>query len=139
MFHIDYRVKGEDVNDHMAMESHSYFSYSTRHVYNFLFQLGYSRQRLNKLSIMPLEQKSYFELIRPLMFGNHFNIMLHVKTYDPYIGSFELKNSFFNSSNELCAIITSETILDCPKGHEVLTHVTKKIINYGLDPIGMAC
>ena len=139
MFHIDYRVKGEDVNDHMAMESRAYHSYSTRHIYNFLFQLGYSRQRLNKLRIIPQEQKSHFELIKPLMFGNSFSIILHVKTYDPYIGSFELKNSFFNSNKELCAIITSETTLNSLQGHEISSPVTQKIINYGLDPIGMAC
>ena len=122
MFSFDYKVLGSDVGDCMIMESHAYFSYSLRHMYNFLFTLGYSKQKLNRQNIRFQEQKSHFEQFKPLMFGNHFNLELDVKGHNPQEGFLDIKNCFYNTKDELCAIINAEIIFDAPKmaRHNVL-------------------
>lgn len=126
MFHMDYQVKGEDVNDHMTMEGHAYFSYSLRHIYNFLFQLGYSRQKLNRLKIHLQEQKSHFEMYKPLMFGNNFKIFLSIGESNNN-ATFEVKNRFLNSKNELCAVIVSENTLSGGLYNETMAGIRKSV------------
>lgn len=133
MFHMDYQVKGEDVNDYMTMEGHAYFSYSLRHIYNFLFQLGYSRQKLNRLKIHLQEQKSHFEMYKPLMFGNNFKIFLSIGESNDNARLFEVKNRFLNSKNELCAVITSENVLNETKRDGTSYNLSKKILAHFLE------
>lgn len=105
---IEYRVSGEDVNDHMVMESHAYYTYSLRHIFNFLYNLGFSKQKLNKMKVHIYERKSNIEIFRPLMFGNNFKIDIEIRRLDHSTGFFIIKYNYLNSDNKLSATIKSE-------------------------------
>lgn len=108
MFKRTYQVKGEDVNDFMVMQHFAYLLYASRIVQVFLFEEGYSRQRLNNLKIGLEECGEELIHYKQLMFGQTF---LAVLEFTPGTNS-KLKVRanirFFNARNELCAEVFTE-------------------------------
>lgn len=51
MFQRKYQVKGEDVNDVMLMQNHAYVKYGSKIIEIFLLDIGYSKQKLQKLNV----------------------------------------------------------------------------------------
>ncbi|MBP1221844.1 hypothetical protein [Flavobacterium sp. 1355] len=101
----NYVVTGEDVNDFMVMENASYISYTVRLLYHFLFQNGFSKEKLNILNLDLQEGNHVFVCHKDLMFTEHFFIELkHCYIAD----KISIKSSFFNSKNECCAEVTKE-------------------------------
>ena len=109
---IEYIVSGEDVDGHMVMEPHTYLSYAQRHTYNFHNDLGFSRQKLNKMKLHLDQYKSTVEIFKPLMFGNRFQIDLRIRRLDYGTGSFEIEYSYFNQNDERCALMRSENRME---------------------------
>lgn len=101
----NYVVAGEDVNDYMVMENTAYISYTLRLLYHFLFNNGFSKEKLNALHLGL--QEGHHELIcyKNLMFTEPFFVeMKHCYIND----TIKIKSSFFNSKNECCAEVTKE-------------------------------
>lgn len=100
MIRKNYVVNGEDVDDCMVMEDASYLSYALRLLHYFLFEKGYSKEKLNRLKL-DLKAGDYgLVSYKKLMFTEQFSVemnycykkeMLNVKSY------------YFNSQNFLCA------------------------------------
>ena len=104
MFRKTYKVKGEDVNDFMVMQHFAYLSYASNVLHTFLFEKGYSRQKLNTLKIGLQESSEELIHYKHLMFGQAFfvDLELYLKADD---GKISIKNSFFNQRNELCTVV----------------------------------
>ena len=113
----NYVVAGEDVNDVMIMENDAYISYTVRLLYSFLFDNGFSKQKLNALHLGL--QLGNHELIcyKNLMFTEHFFIKIENYWIDDKI---KIKSCFFNSKNECCAEVTKEL--------EWFDHIRREII-----------
>lgn len=126
---IEYKVSGSDVNDHMVMETHSYYAFSLRHIYNFLNDLGFSRQKLNSMKVCFHEQRSHIQIAKPLMFGTKFNIELRIRRLDYDSGSFEITYTFLNSSNERCASIRSECQIKRMNQNDLIKSASRRIID----------
>lgn len=126
---IRYRVSGTDVNDHMVMETHAYYAYSLRHIYNFLNELGFSRQNLNKMKIYPHVQRTHLEIFKPLMFGINFLIELKIRRYNYNSARFEMNFSYLNSSFECCATMKSELLIKSATSKEIDNDISKKLMN----------
>jgi hypothetical protein len=101
----NYIVTGEDVNDSMVMESSAYISYTIRLFYHFLFNNGFSREKLNTLHLSLYEGNHELVSHKNLMFTEHFFVeMKHCYIAD----KISIKSCFFNSKNECCAEVTKE-------------------------------
>ncbi|WP_291287675.1 hypothetical protein [Flavobacterium sp.] len=101
----NYVVTGEDVNDVMIMEKAAYNSYTLRLLYHFLFQNGFSREKLNSLQLDLQEGKYALVRYKNLMFTEPFFIeMKHCFMND----KITIKSYFFNSKNECCAELVTE-------------------------------
>ncbi|KFF02967.1 hypothetical protein [Flavobacterium reichenbachii] len=101
----NYTVTGEDVNDIMVMESNAYFSYTIKILYHFLFDKGFSKQKLNSLNLALQEGNSELVCYKNLMFTEDFFIEMKHFHMDKNIN---IKSRFFNSKNECCAEVTKE-------------------------------
>ncbi|PWB27335.1 hypothetical protein [Flavobacterium sp. HTF] len=101
----NYTVSGEDVNDIMEMESTAYIAYTIRLLYHFLFDNGFSREKLNALHLGLQEADNEFICYRNLMFTESFFVeMKHCQIDD----KINIKSSFFNAKNECCAEVSKE-------------------------------
>ncbi|REG99529.1 hypothetical protein [Flavobacterium aquicola] len=105
MISKNYTVSGEDVNDVMIMESSAYNSYTIRLLYSFLFDNGFTREKLNSLNLGLQEGQEEFVCYKNLMFTESFFIEMKYCKIDDKIS---VKSSFFNSKNEHCAEVTKE-------------------------------
>lgn len=108
MFKRTYEVKGEDVNDFMVMQHFAYLSYASRIVDVFLFEEGYSRQKLNNLKIGLQECGEELIHHKQLMFGQTFFVNLEFATITNNKQKVNTKVCFFNIKKELCAVVFSE-------------------------------
>lgn len=101
----NYVVTGEDVNGDMEMESTAYISYSLRLLYRFLFDNGFSKEKLNVLHLGLQEVDHVLVCYKNLMFTEPFFIEMK----DCYIDEkINIKSYFFNSKNECCAEVTKQ-------------------------------
>lgn len=105
MIRKNYVVKGEDVDDYMAMENEAYLSYSLRLLYHFLFEKGYSREKLNTLKLGLKEGNHALTSYKNLMFTEQFSVEMY---YFYTNEKLNIKSSFFNAKNELCTDLTLE-------------------------------
>ncbi|TDE03466.1 hypothetical protein [Flavobacterium hiemivividum] len=101
----NYVVTGEDVNDYMIMESSAYISYTLRLLYHFLFNNGFSKQKLNTLHLGLQEGQQELVCYKNLMFTEAFFIEMKHCHIDDKI---KIKSSFFNSKKECCAEVIKE-------------------------------
>lgn len=101
----NYVVTGEDVNDGMVMESTAYISYTLRLLYHFLFDNGFSKQKLNTLHLSLKEGNHELVYYKNLMFTEPFFIQMKHCYIDDKIS---IKSCFFNSQNECCVEVTKE-------------------------------
>ncbi len=101
----NYNVSGEDVNDNMEMESTAYTSYTLRLLYHFLFNNGFSKEKLNALHLGFKEGNNELVCYKNLMFTEPFSIELKYCHINEKIN---LKSSFFNSKQECCAEVFKE-------------------------------
>lgn len=101
----NYVVTGQDVNDDMEMESDAYISYTLRLLYRFLFENGFSKEKLNA-QYLGLQVGNH-ELVcyKNLIFTEPFFIKMENCCIDDKI---KIKSCFFNSKNECCAEVTKE-------------------------------
>ncbi|TDW47300.1 hypothetical protein EV144_105319 [Flavobacterium sp. 270] len=101
----NYVVTGEDVDNVMVMESAAYISYTLRLWYRFLFDNGFSKEKLNALHLGFLEGNHELICYKNLMFTEQFLIEMKHCYIDDKIN---IKSCFFNSKNECCAEVTKE-------------------------------
>lgn len=101
----NYVVAGEDVNDVMIMESDAYISYTLRLLYRFLFDNGFSKEKLNALHLGFQEGNHELVCYKNLMFTELFFVKIENCCIDDKI---KIKSCFFNSKNECCAEVTKE-------------------------------
>jgi acyl-CoA thioesterase FadM len=101
----NYIVSGEDVNDFMVMENTAYISYTLRLLYRFLFDKGFSKEKLKTLNLDLQEGNHELVVHKNLMFTEHFFIKMQQCYLDDKI---HIKSFFFNSKNECCAEVTKE-------------------------------
>lgn len=101
----NYVVAGEDVNDVMIMESDAYISYTLRLLYRFLFDNGFSKEKLNALHLGFQEGNHELVCYKNLMFTEPFFIKIENCCIDDKI---KIKSCFFNSKNECCAEVIKE-------------------------------
>ncbi|WP_282079111.1 hypothetical protein [Aquimarina algiphila] len=104
MFRKIYKVKGEDVNDFMVMQDIAYHRYASSILETFLFEIGYSKQKLNTLKIGL--QKCQEELVhhKPLMFMQNFFLNLELLDSNNNEREISIRTRFFDTNNGLCAI-----------------------------------
>ncbi|AXT61078.1 thioesterase [Aquimarina sp. AD10] len=121
MYRKTYKVLGNDVNDYMIMENHAYFSYASRLLDNFLFEKGYSKQKLISLAIG--FQKCTEELLfqKHLMFTQRFFVNFECIEITDNRQKIRVKNSFFNEYNELCAIVITKLNWCDINNHKTIT------------------
>lgn len=101
----NYIVTGEDVDDAMIMESTAYISYTLRLLHHFLFNNGFSKEKLNTLHLGFQEGKNELICYKNLMFTEAFLIeMKHCYIQD----KISIKSLFYNSKNEFCAEVANE-------------------------------
>jgi hypothetical protein len=117
MICINYVVTGQDVNDDMEMESTAYISYTLRLLYRFLFDNGFSKEKLNAKHLGLQVENHKLVCYQNLMFTEPF----FIKIENYCIGDkIKIKSCFFNSKNECCAEVTKEV--------EWFDYVRKKVI-----------
>lgn len=122
----NYVVSGEDVNDFMVMESTAYISYTLRVLYHFLFENGFSKERLKTLQLGLQEGQHALVSYKDLMFTEPF----FVEMKQCYIADKIIMESyFFNSKNECCAAVTKEFEWFDPVRSKVIT-TPKQILQY---------
>lgn len=122
----NYNVSGEDVNDSMEMESTAYISYTLRLLYHFLFNNGFSKEKLNALNLILKEGNNELVCYKNLMFTESFFIELKYCHINEKIN---LKSSFFNSKQECCAEVFNEVEWFHQIQQEVIA-TPKKIFNH---------
>lgn len=122
----NYVVTGEDVNDNMVMENTAYISYTLRLLYHFLFNNGFSKQKLNALHLDLQEKNHVLVSYQNLMFTEPFLIEMKYCSVDDKIN---IKSCFFNSKKECCAEVTKEVEWFDPIRREV-TAVPKQILRH---------
>ncbi|MEM0578663.1 thioesterase family protein [Flavobacterium polysaccharolyticum] len=105
MFGKNYVVTGDDVNDFMVMENDAYFSYTLRLLYVFLFNNGFSKEKLNALHLGFKEGNHRLTCYKNLMFTQPFYIEMNHCYIDDKI---MIKSRFFNLKKECCAEVTKE-------------------------------
>ncbi|QOG00927.1 hypothetical protein [Flavobacterium sp. MDT1-60] len=101
----NYVVTGEDVDDVMVMESNAYISYTLRLLYHFLFNNGFSKEKLNASHLGLQEGNHVLVCYKNLMFTEPFFVKMENCYMDDKI---KIKSCFFNSKNECCAEVTKE-------------------------------
>ncbi|RUT72176.1 hypothetical protein D0817_00730 [Flavobacterium cupreum] len=122
----NYVVSGEDVNDNMVMESTAYISYTLRVLYHFLFENGFSKERLRTLQLGLQEGHHALVSYKDLMFTESF----FVEMKQCYIADKIIMESyFFNSKNECCAAVTKEVEWFDPVRSKVIA-TPKQILRY---------
>lgn len=122
----NYNVSGEDVNDNMEMESTAYTSYTLRLLYHFLFNNGFSKEKLNALHLGFKEGNNELVCYKNLMFTEPFSIELKYCHINEKIN---LKSSFFNSKQECCAEVFKEVQwFDHVQNQVIIT--SKKILRH---------
>lgn len=125
----NYIVAGEDVNDFMVMESTAYISYTLRLLYHFLFDKGFSKEKLNTLHIGLQEGNHVFVSYKNLMFTEPFFVEMKQCYIEDKIN---IKSYFFNSKKECCAEVTKEVLWFDHIRREVIT-APKQILQH-FDP-----
>ncbi|GAA0721017.1 hypothetical protein GCM10009430_21820 [Aquimarina litoralis] len=100
----DYKVKGEDVDDFMVMETSAYQKYVSSIFKTFLFENGLKNKTSKKIDYTPVTSLNSLVLIKPLMFLQEFCINLELINTDKNLKKIEIKSRFFNSNNELCVM-----------------------------------
>ncbi|SFE08998.1 thioesterase family protein [Flavobacterium phragmitis] len=101
----NYVVTGEDVNDYMVMEDTAYISYTMRLLYHFLFDNGFSKEKLNYMHLGLQEGNHELIFHRKLMFTEHFFVRIKYCNIEDKIN---IKSYFFNSKNQCCAEVIKE-------------------------------
>jgi len=101
----NYSVTGEDVNDFMVMETKAYISYTLRLLYHFLFDNGFSKEKLNILNLGLQEKNQALICYKDLMFTERFSVELKQCYVENKIS---IKSYFLNSKKECCAEVTIE-------------------------------
>lgn len=127
-----YTVTGEDVNDDMVMENTSYISYTLRLLYHFLFDSGFSKEKLNALHLEFQQEKTVLVLYKNLMFTESFTVKLRYCQID---SSIVIESSFYNSKEECCAEVTKEIKWFDSKAMKVIStpvHIRKFFKNWSL-------
>lgn len=122
----NYVVTGEDVDNVMVMESTAYISYTLRLWYRFLFDNGFSKEKLNALHLGFLEGNHELVCYKNLMFTEQFLIEMKHCYIDDKIN---IKSCFFNSKNECCAEVTKEVEWFDPIRREVIA-APKQILQH---------
>jgi hypothetical protein len=122
----NYVVVGEDVNDVMVMENTAYISYTLRLLYHFLFDKGFSKQKLNALHLGLQEGNHELVCYKNLMFTEPFFVKMENCYIDDKI---KIKSFFFNSKNECCAEVTKEVEWFDPIRREVIA-APKQILQH---------
>lgn len=126
----NYTVTGEDVNDVMVMENTAYVSYTIRLLYRFLYENGFSREKLKTLNLGIQQGNHGLVCYKNLMFTEPFLVEMNPFNFEDKIN---FKSVFFNSKNECCAEINGEVqwfdsilmeIVSTPK--QILQHFTMK-------------
>ncbi|PKB14972.1 hypothetical protein [Flavobacterium sp. 5] len=118
MIYKNYVVTGEDVNDDMEMQSSAYISYTLRLVYRFLFDNGFSKEKLNALHLGLQERNHVLVCYKNLMFTERFFVEIKHCNINEKIN---IKSYFFNSKFECCAEVTEEL--------EWFDHVQREVID----------
>nr|WP_315150733.1 hypothetical protein [uncultured Flavobacterium sp.] len=113
----NYVVAGEDVNDVMIMESDAYISYTLRLLYRFLFDNGFSKEKLNALHLGLQVGNHELVCYKNLMFTEPFFVKIENCCIEDKI---KIKSCFFNSKNECCAEVTKEV--------EWFDHIRREVI-----------
>ncbi|MEN2401263.1 hypothetical protein GKZ90_0015850 [Flavobacterium sp. MC2016-06] len=126
MIYRNYIVTGEDVNDVMVMENTAYISYTLRLLYHFLFDNGFSKERLNALHLGLQEGNHELVSYKNLMFTERFFVEMKHCYIDDKIN---IKSCFFNSKKECCAEVTKEVEWFDPIRREV-TATPKQILQH---------
>ncbi len=106
MLRRTYKVTGEDVDDFMVMQDFAYQSYISSIVDAFLFEKGYSKQKLDTKNMRVTKRCKEFVHLKKLMFTQHFFLNLELLHTDNNKSSMSFKSRFFNVKNELCAMAT---------------------------------
>lgn len=101
----NYVVTGQDVNGDMEMESNAYISYTLRLLYRFLFENGFSKEKLNAQHLGLQVENHELVCYKNLIFTEPFFIKMENCCIDDKI---KIKSCFFNSKNECCAEVTKE-------------------------------
>ncbi|WP_299896488.1 hypothetical protein [uncultured Aquimarina sp.] len=104
IFKKEYKVKGEDVDDFMVMETSAYQKYVASIFKTFLFENGLKNKTSKKIDYTPVTSLNSLVLIKPLMFLQEFCINLELICSDKNLKKIEMKSRFFNSNNELCVM-----------------------------------
>jgi hypothetical protein len=113
----NYVVTGEDVNGDMEMESTAYISYALRVLYRFLFDNGFSKEKLNTQHLSLQVENHELVCYKNLIFTESFFIKIENYWIDDKI---KIKSCFFNSRNECCAEVTKEV--------EWFDHINREVI-----------
>lgn len=100
----EYKVKGEDVDDFMVMETSAYEKYVISIFKTFLFENGLKNKISKKVDFTSVTSMNSFVLIKPLMFLQEFCLNLELIYTDKNLKKIEIKSRFFNSKNELCVM-----------------------------------
>ncbi|WDF66100.1 hypothetical protein [Flavobacterium sp. KACC 22763] len=125
----NYIVTGEDVNDYMVMEDAAYISYALRLLYHFLFNNGFSKEKLNSMHLGLQEGNHELICHKALMFTQSFSVEMK---YCHIGDTINFKSCFSNSNNECCAEVIKEVkwfdpisreVVKTPK--QVLSHLPK--------------
>lgn len=113
----NYVVTGQDVNGDMEMESTAYISYTLRLLYRFLFDNGFSKEKLNAQHLGLQVENHELVCYKNLIFTEPFFIKMENCCIDDKI---KIKSCFFNSKNECCAEVTKEV--------EWFDHISSQVI-----------
>lgn len=105
MIRKNYVVRGQDVDDCMVMEDTAYLTCALRLVYHFLFEKGYSKERLNTLKLDLMVKDFKLISYKKLMFTEQFSLEM---SYCYKKEMMNIKSHYFNSENFLCAEMTLE-------------------------------
>ena len=108
MFRKKFKVTGEDVDDFMVMENTAYHHYASSILNSFLFEKGYSKQKIELQNVELKASKESFSLQKHLMFTQEFFVNLELSGLDGSEQKLNIKNRFFNANNELCATMTAK-------------------------------
>ncbi len=108
MFRRTYKVKGEDVDDFMVMHDVAYHGYTSSIFNTFLFQKGYSKHKLDALKTGLQKCNEELIYLKHLMFTQHFSVNLELSEINNTTGKINLRSRFFNSNNELCAMVNTD-------------------------------
>ncbi|WP_288251381.1 hypothetical protein [uncultured Flavobacterium sp.] len=87
------------------MESTAYISYTLRLLYHFLYNNGFSKEKLNALHLGIQEENNKLLHYKNLMFTEPFSIELKYCHINEKIN---MKSSFLNSKQECCAEVFKE-------------------------------